>query len=264
MGPPTACSKIGMQLNYQITKLPTYPMFLAFTSLAAAAAASYAGYASMASHSQLYGRTLTHGRDPRQVALTYDDGPNDPHTLHLLDLLAQHKARATFFLIGKYVRQRPEIVRTIKEAGHAIGNHTYNHPNLIFASAARVRLELEDCRKALEDAIGQPAPLFRPPFGGRRPNVLRTARAIGLETVMWSVTGFDWNANSTESIVSRVVKQVDRRRQGEIVLLHDGSHLAFGADCKYTVQATRMVLEKYSAEGKKFVAFDQLKRNASA
>lgn len=236
-------------------------MLAALTTIAAsAAAAGYAGYATMSPASQLYGRTVTHGNDPRQMALTFDDGPNDPHTLQLLDLLASRQARATFFLIGKYVRLRPEIARAIRDAGHLIGNHTYNHPNLIFASAAHLRRELEDCRKALEDAVGEPAPLFRPPFGGRRPNVLRTTRAMGLEPVMWSVTGFDWDARSAESIVSKIVKQVDRRRQGEIVLLHDGSHLAFGADRKYTVAAARTVLEKYSAEGKKFVSVQGLQR----
>ncbi len=130
-------------------------MFVALTTLVtAAAAASYAGYATMAPGSQLYGRTLTHGIDPGQMALTYDDGPNDPHTLRLLDVLAKHEAKATFFLIGKYVRQRPDIARAILAAGHAIGNHTYSHPNLILVSPARLRQELNDCRKALEDAIG--------------------------------------------------------------------------------------------------------------
>ena len=214
----------------------------------------------MAPTSQLYGRTLTHGSDPGQIALTFDDGPNDPHTLHLLDLLAKHAARATFFLVGRYVRLRPEIARAIHDAGHPIGNHTYNHPNLIFASAARLRLELEDCRKALEDAIGQPAPLFRPPFGGRRPNVLRTARLMGLEPVMWSVTSFDWNAPSAEAIVQKVVKRVGSRKQGEIVLLHDGSHLGFGADRKHTVEATRVLLERYRAERKEFVSVKELER----
>jgi peptidoglycan-N-acetylglucosamine deacetylase len=216
----------------------------------------------MAPGSQLYGRTLTHGSDPKQMALTYDDGPNDPHTLHLLDLLAQHGAKATFFLIGKYVRSRPEIARAIRDAGHSVGNHTYNHPNLIFVSARRLRQELEDCRKALEDAIGAPAPLFRPPFGGRRPNVLRTARAMGLEPVMWSITGYDWSARSAEAIVGIVTSQVDRRsrRQGEIVLLHDGSHLGFGTDRSRTVAATRVLLEKYSAAGKRFVPVLELKR----
>jgi peptidoglycan-N-acetylglucosamine deacetylase len=230
------------------------------TLVTAAAAAGYAGYATMAPASQLYGRTLTHGNDAQQMALTYDDGPNDPHTLRLLELLARHQARATFFLIGKYVRLRPEIARAIQAAGHPIGNHTYNHPNLIFASAARLRRELEDCRKALEDAIGAPAPLFRPPFGGRRPNVLRTARSLGLEPVMWSVTGYDWDAESSQAIVDKVSSQVDsrRQRQSEIILLHDGSHLGFGTDRHLTIQATQQLLEKYAASGKRFVPISDL------
>src|ERR1051326_5576475 len=108
-------------------------------TLIAAAAAGYAGYASMAPESQLYGRTLTHGSDPGQMALTFDDGPNDPHTMHLLDVLARHNAKATFFLIGSYVRQRPEIARAVLAAGHEIGNHTYSHPNLVLVSGRRTR-----------------------------------------------------------------------------------------------------------------------------
>ena len=234
-------------------------MFLIFTGLAAAAAASYAGYASMAPQSQLYGRTLTHGRDPSQIALTFDDGPNDPHTLHLLDLLARHKAKATFFLIGKYVRQRPDIVRAIKDAGHALGNHTDNHPNLIFATPKRVRQELDSCRKALEDAIGQNQPLFRPPFGGRLPHVLATCRSMGLTPVMWSVTAYDWSAKSPDTIVGHVTRQVNTNKdRAHIVLLHDGGHLAFGTDRSHTVEATRRLLEKYSAEGKNFVSIPEL------
>jgi peptidoglycan/xylan/chitin deacetylase (PgdA/CDA1 family) len=178
----------------------------------------------------------------------------------LLDLLAKHQARATFFLIGKYARLRPEIARAVHAAGHPIGNHTYSHPNLIFVSRARLRQELEDCRKAIEDAVGAPAPLFRPPFGGRRPSVLRTARSLGLEPVMWSVTGYDWDAKSAQAIVQKVTTQVDsrRRQQSEIVLLHDGSHRAFGADRRFTVEATQHVLERYTARGKRFVAVPDL------
>ena len=230
-------------------------MFLFLTGLAAVATAGYAGYASMSPGSQLYGRTLTRGRDPRQMALTYDDGPNDPHTLHLLDLLAKHNARATFFLIGKYVRQRPDIVRAIQQAGHAIGNHTYNHPNLIFASAARVRQELEDCDKAIKDAIGTYQPLFRPPFGGRLPQVLTTARRLGMRPVMWSVTGYDWNSDSADAILNSISRQMDGR-QAEIILLHDGSHLALGTDRRQTVEATRVLLEKHSS--KQFVSVSEL------
>jgi peptidoglycan-N-acetylglucosamine deacetylase len=230
----------------------------AITALVSAGAISYAGYASMAPGSQLYGRTLTHGSDPTQMALTYDDGPNDPHTLRLLDVLAKHNARATFFLIGKYVRQRPEIACAIQAAGHEIGNHTYSHPNLIFLSSARLRQELEDCRKTLEDALGQKTQLFRPPFGGKRPNVLRTARAMGLQPIMWSVTAYDWSAKSPEAIIEKVTTQVDSRRkpQGEIILLHDGGHRAFGADRSHTVEATQRLLQQYG--NKSFVSISRL------
>lgn len=233
-------------------------MLLPVITVLSAAAASYAGYATMAPGSQLYGRTLTHGNDANQMALTYDDGPNDPHTLRLLDVLAKHNAKATFFLIGKYVRQRPDIVRAIQAAGHEIGNHTDSHPNLIFCSAAKLRQELEDCNKALEDALGAKVNLFRPPFGGRRPNVLRTARAMGLQPIMWSVTAYDWSAKSQEAIVKKVSAQTDSRRkpQGEVVLLHDGGHLSFDTDRGFTVVATEKILQLYA--GKRFVSISQL------
>ncbi len=237
-------------------------MLWPYITLASAAAAgvSYAGYATMAPASQLYGRTLTHGSHPNQMALTFDDGPNDPHTMHLLDVLARHNAKATFFLIGKYVRQRPDIARAILAAGHEIGNHTDSHPNLVLVSAVRLRQELSDCGKALEDALGTKITLFRPPFGGRRPNVLRTARGMGLSPVMWSVTSYDWSAKSAADIVKKVNGQVESRRkaQGEIVLLHDGGHLAFGTDRSFTVEATRRLLERHA--NKQFVTTSGLRQ----
>jgi peptidoglycan/xylan/chitin deacetylase (PgdA/CDA1 family) len=238
------------------------PLVIATATATAAAAASYAGYACMAPHSQLYGRTLTHGGDPGEMALTYDDGPNDPYTRRLLDVLARHNAKATFFLIGKYVRQRPDIVRAIQQAGHAIGNHTYTHPNLIFASRARLRQELEDCGKALNDALGEYQPLFRPPFGGRTPKVLNAARRMGLEPVMWSVTAYDWSARSADTILGHIQRQTGRTRpaQSEVVLLHDGGHLAFGTDRQPTIDATRQLLERYAPEGRRFVSIPELRR----
>jgi len=210
--------------------------------------------------SQFYGRTLTHGSDPGQLALTYDDGPNDPHTLRLLEVLERHQAKATFFMIGRHVRQRPDIARAAQAAGHAIGNHTYTHPNLIFVPVRRLRQELDDCRKALEDAIGTPNALFRPPFGGRRSPVLRVARELGMTTVMWSVTAYDWKPKPAETVFNNVVTRLKRRgnRRSEIVLMHDGGHLQFGADRAHTVEATRALLEKYSALGKKFVTIPDL------
>jgi len=230
-------------------------MLWPYLTVASSVAAGCAAYATMAPQSQLYGRTLTHGPDPGEIALTFDDGPNDPHTLRLLDVLARRQAKATFFLIGKYVRQRGDIVRAIAAAGHEIGNHTYNHPVLIFMPLRRLRQELEDCNQVLADALGTKPLLFRPPFGGRRPAVLRTARELGLTTVMWSITGYDWNPRSAEYVLSKVAPRLESRR-AEIVLLHDGSHLAFGADRSHTVEATRRLLERYP--GRRFVSVSQL------
>src|ERR1700689_3273470 len=158
----------------------SHMLALALTGAAAAGAVAAAGYQSMAPTGQWYGRTFTGlPRGSRQIALTYDDGPNDPHTLRLLEVLARHGVQATFFLIGRYVQQRPEIAREIVQAGHVVGNHTFTHPLLIFKGESEIREELSQCRSALQDAIGQHSNLFRPPFGGRRPAVLRVARELG-------------------------------------------------------------------------------------
>ena len=226
------------------------------TGLTAAAAAS-AGYQSMAPTGQWYGCTFAGGmRGSKQIALTYDDGPNDPHTLKLLDVLAKHNVRATFFMIGRFVRQRPEIARAVAQAGHVIGNHTFTHPLLIFKSAEQTRTELVKCRSALQDAIGEHSNLFRPPFGGRRPATLRVARSLGLETVMWNVTGYDWNAPPAAVIEKKVARQM---RGGDVILLHDGGHRAMGADRAQTVIATDSLIHQYKDQGYEFVTTEEMK-----
>jgi len=224
--------------------------------LTAAAAASAAGYQSMAPQGQWYGRTFAGGlRGSKQIALTYDDGPNDPHTLKLLDVLAQHNVRATFFMIGRYVQQRPDIARAVAQAGHVIGNHTFTHPLLIFESAARTRTQLLQCRSALQDAVGEHSNLFRPPFGGRRPATLRVARALGLETVMWNVAGYDWNAPPAAVIEKKIVRQM---RGGDVILLHDGGHRVMGAERAQTVIATDNLIRRYKDQGYEFVTLEEM------
>ena len=223
---------------------------------AATIAAVAAGYQSMAPTGQWYGRTFTGlARGSKQIALTYDDGPNDPHTLRLLEVLARHKVHATFFLIGRYVQQRPELAREIVKAGHVVGNHTFTHPLLIFKTAAEIRQELTACGSALQDAVGEHSNLFRPPFGGRRPAVLRIARELGLEPVMWNVTGHDWNAPPAAVIERKVTKQI---RGGDVILLHDGGHKAMGADRSQTAVATERLIKRYKSEGYEFVTIQQM------
>jgi len=236
-------------------------MLPALLRLTAAAAASAAGYQSMAPTGQWFGRTFAGGmRGSKQIALTYDDGPNDPHTLKLLDVLAKHSVQATFFMIGRYVQQRPDIARAVAQAGHVIGNHTLTHPLLIFKSEAQTRAQLVDCHQALQDAIGQHSNLFRPPWGGRRPATLRIARELGLQTVMWNVTGYDWNAPPAAVIESKVARQM---RGGDVILLHDGEHRAMGADRAQTVIATDNLIQRYKNEGYEFVPVPEMMKAVS-
>lgn len=252
----------GGSLNFPITQLPdcsiiyNRSMLVPFLAVAAAAAAVTAGYQSMAPTGQWYGRTFTGlPRGTKQLALTYDDGPNDPHTLGLLEVLAKHQVHATFFVIGRCVRQRPDIVRQVIQAGHVIGNHTFTHPYLALKSAADVGKELSACRSAIQDAIGEHSNLFRPPFGSRRPAVLRIARELGLIPIMWNVTAYDWSAPPAAAIERKVASQV---RGGNVILLHDGGHRQMGADRSQTVQATDHLIARYKSEGYDFVTIPQM------
>jgi peptidoglycan/xylan/chitin deacetylase (PgdA/CDA1 family) len=227
--------------------------------LAAAAAVFYAGWASMAPRSQLYGRTFVRAHHAsRQIALTFDDGPNDPHTLNLLDLLARHDVKATFFMIGRFVRERPDIARRVAEAGHAIGNHTYTHPNLIFCSPAQVRLQLEDCERVLADTVGEHSRLFRPPYGGRLPHVMRIARQRGLEPVMWSVSSRDWTLKTSDAIERQVAARI---RGGDVVLMHDGGNQRIGSYRGRTVEAVERLIPQFQAKGFEFVTVPELMKN---
>jgi peptidoglycan/xylan/chitin deacetylase (PgdA/CDA1 family) len=229
---------------------------LVIAGATAAVAATAAGYQSMAPTGQWYGRTFTGlARGSRQIALTYDDGPNDPHTLRLLELLARHGVHATFFLIGRYVQQRPDIARAVATARHIVGNHTFTHPLLTFKSVREISRELSDCRAALRDAIGEHSNLFRPPFGGRRPAVLRVVRELGLEPIMWNVTGYDWTAPPAAVIARKVTRQM---RGGDVILLHDGGHKQMGADRSQTVIATDHLITRYKSEGYEFVTIPQM------
>ena len=229
-------------------------MFL--PALGAGAAAVLAGYHSMAPQSQWFGRAFCAlPRGTKQMALTFDDGPNDPHTLNLLDVLGKLNVRATFFMIGRYVQRRPDIALEVKNRWHVIANHTFTHPFLTLQSRANVREELEQCREALTAAVGEHSNLFRPPWGARRPAVFRTVRQLGLEPIMWSVTGYDWDAPSAEYIEKKVAARV---HGGDVMLLHDGGHQAFGTDRSHTVKAVEALILRYKAEGYEFVTVPEM------
>jgi peptidoglycan-N-acetylglucosamine deacetylase len=224
--------------------------------LASAAALVAAGWNSMAPRSQLYGRTfIGANHQSRLLALTYDDGPSEGWTPRLLDVLAKHGVRATFFMVGRYVSQLPDIARAVAQAGHAIGNHTYTHPNLIFCSPTQVLAQLQGCDRVLTATVGEHSKLFRPPFGGRRPDVLRAARAQGFLPVMWSVSSYDWNGGPPERIEAKIARQI---RGGDVILMHDGGHLSASTDRSASIVASERIITRFKDQGFQFVTVPEM------
>jgi peptidoglycan/xylan/chitin deacetylase (PgdA/CDA1 family) len=179
--------------------------------------------------------------------------------MRLLELLDRWQVRATFFLMGSFVRQRPEIARAIYRAGHLLGNHTVSHPSLMWASPAQVREELISCSAIIEDATGELVKYVRPPFGARRPDVLRTARELGLTPVMWNITAYDWEATDPQDLAARVRRGIlhnRKRRRGSNLLLHDGGHRELGTDRSVTLSAAGLLLEGWAGSGLRFVTVD--------
>jgi peptidoglycan/xylan/chitin deacetylase (PgdA/CDA1 family) len=225
----------------------------------AASVAATLTYAALSAESQLFGHTIIAGSDPNEVALTYDDGPNDAATDELLELLALHNTRATFFMIGKFVQQRPEIVRRVHAAGHLIGNHTQTHPWLCYSSASAIRHELRACNEALEDMIGAPVRYVRPPHGARRPMVFRAAAELGLKLVQWNAMGHDWEPIGAERILADIENarhRAQRRCVGTNILLHDGHDRSMGADRRDTLKVTEQLLQRFAREGVRTVTVD--------
>ena len=126
---------------------------------------------------------------------------------------------------------------------------------LIFKNDAEIRKELQQCRQSLLDAVGGHSNFFRPPFGGRRPGTLRIARDMGLEPIMWNVTGYDWNAPPAAVIEGKIS---NRMRGGDVILLHDGGHKQMGADRSQTVLASDHLISRYKAEGYEFVTVPKM------
>jgi peptidoglycan/xylan/chitin deacetylase (PgdA/CDA1 family) len=209
-------------------------------------------YAAMWPASQLFGPTLIAPPRPGELALTFDDGPNPAWTPRLLEILVSHDVRATFFLLGSRAHAEPALVRQIVAAGHLIGNHSWSHPNLAIAPASRIQQELSRTSQTLEQITGTPVRFFRPPFGARRPEVLRIARRLGMVPVMWNAMTSDWKDPSANAIASRLTRAIDNlARQGRAanIVLHDGSHQTPAANRAPSIAAAARLITHYKRTG---------------
>jgi peptidoglycan/xylan/chitin deacetylase (PgdA/CDA1 family) len=227
-------------------------------SATALAAAGAAAWGAVSSSSELFGPTVRRTASGRKIALTFDDGPNPALTPQLLDLFERYSVSATFFLIGKFARACPDLVREISARGHALGNHTDTHPNLFFQSRTGIHDELVRCQEAIATAArAEPPRWMRPPYGYRNPLLNAEVRRAGMRVAMWSKICRDWKPQPPQRLIEKLAG-VERaaRPYGDIVLLHDGDHRALGADRQHVVVALEHWLPRWRDAGMEFVTMD--------
>jgi peptidoglycan-N-acetylglucosamine deacetylase len=202
-------------------------------------------------NSPIFGRPIaslpTTGRD---VALTFDDGPNPIATPRILDALAARGVKATFFVLGRHADRWPELVKRMANEGHALGNHGYFHRKLHVHGPRYIRKDLTLGVESIERAAGIRPGLFRAPHGFRNPWVSRIAASLGERTVGWSLGVWDSDKPGVDAIVNRTVSGT---RPGSILLLHDGDGYDIDGDRTQTADAIPRIVDMLTGHGFSFV-----------
>src|SRR5437016_11181180 len=186
--------------------------------------------------------------DGPYIAMTFDDGPSATLTPKLLDILAVHRIKATFFVIGENVAEHPEIVARATREGHEIGNHSWSHPNFGKMSDQGVRSQLQRTDDAIKNATGKRPTLMRPPYGSitdREKHWIHDE--FGYRIILWDVDPLDWKRPGPAVVRNRILKET---RPGSIVLSHD-IHPG-------TIEAMPSTLDALEAKGLKFVTVSEL------
>jgi peptidoglycan/xylan/chitin deacetylase (PgdA/CDA1 family) len=233
------------------------------TSLATAGAASAAGlmtYAVRGRSSAILAPSIYRGDpDKPEIALTFDDGPS-MSTPALLEVLAEHDVKATFFMCGRNVRRFPAITREVLAQGHDLGNHTESHNYLHFHSPEHVYREIAMAQQSIRTVTGVRPRFFRPPYGVRWFGLRGAQEKLGLTGVMWTVIGRDWKWSGPR--VARLM--LSRVQNGSILCLHDGRGTLPSPDIRPTIEAVEMLVPRLIDRGYKFVTLtEMLCRNQS-
>lgn len=185
--------------------------------------------------------------DLKQVAFTFDDGPHPENTEKILDILDEYDAKATFFVLGNSVDYYPQIVKKAYLEGHEIGNHSWNHPNLVNLPVETIRKEISDTDEVIKNATGEVPKLYRPPYGSHNQTV---DEAAGKPPILWDVDTLDWQTRDPQAILTNVKNQT---KDGSIILMHD-IH-------KETVEGFRLSIDYLDSLGYEFVTVSELEES---
>lgn len=200
------------------------------------------------------GSILKKGNDSLQeIAITFDDGPYPESMNQILDALREQGVKASFFLVGKHVRQYPDLVRRIVQEGHEVGNHSYSHPRLTELPFDLAQKEIKDCENAIVDACGVKPKLFRPPGMKFNKQILDELQTMGYVTISWTnaCKDFEIEDNGLDNVTPEVLadRLLTRMGNGAILLLHNTQE---------TANALPLILVKLRAMGYKFVRVSEM------
>lgn len=187
------------------------------------------------------------GREDNVVSLTFDAAWGNEDTQQLIDILAEHDIKATFFVVGEWVDKYPESVKALFDAGHEVMNHSDSHPHFTQLSPDRMAAEVNACADKIAAVTGVRPNLFRPPFGDYNDSVVSTMRKEGFYTIQWDVDSLDWKNPGVGNIVSRVL---DKTKSGSIILFHNAA--------EQTPAALPAIIDGLIAKGFTFAPISEL------
>lgn len=187
--------------------------------------------------------------DEKKVALSFDAAWGADDTDSLLATLEKHHVKATFFLVGDWVRKYPEQVKRIAEAGHDIGNHSDKHPHMNSMSKEQITDDIMKAHSATKELLGVDMKLFRPPFGEYNNTVMETLKECGYYVIQWDVDSLDWKEYGLENLIDTVVNHKNLG-DGSIVLMHNNA--------KYTKDALDSIIVGLKEQGYELVPISEL------
>ena len=202
-----------------------------------------------------FAKIISHGRHPKHIALTFDDGPNAYVTAQVLDILKRENIPATFFVVGNKLDNTAFLLRRMVAEGHEIGNHTYTHSPITWLSNKKLADELRKTSKLITKYAGQKVNLFRPPHGRRNYQKLKVVAERGYDTVLWTVNADDFyktgrGMRSAKSIANKVIRGV---YGGDIILMHDNS--------QEIIEALPMIIKNLKRRGFYFVTISKMTKS---
>ncbi|OGO79033.1 MAG: polysaccharide deacetylase family sporulation protein PdaB [Clostridiales bacterium GWB2_37_7] len=183
----------------------------------------------------------------KKIAISFDAAWGADKTEDILKILKEHNIKTTFFLVGFWVDNFPEMVKKISDEGHEVANHSAHHPKMSTLSKEQIIKELNSTSEKIEAITGKPTTLLRPPFGDYNNNLIETAQELGYQVIQWDVDSLDYKDYGTQAIVDRVLKKV---KNGSIVLFHNNA--------TYTPEALPLILHELQKQGYGIVPISEL------